>query len=152
MRDLYAPVLLLGLALALLVGQAIHLNISMKGAATLFASYLVVKTLILLIAIPLLVWTIQLALGTVPSAVLKLAAIATLPEAVFLLLVVVFGPCFGTVVALPVCLALSVMLFGRLFELEMHESVLCVVVTWGLGIGLNLLWSWVMFWLLRFAW
>lgn len=146
--DLYAPVVLLGLGAAIGLWELTYLYDDVWEAARFGTAYLIVKLLMLLVCIPLLTRFAGLAFGTLPSATLKLTAIAILPEAVGLGVMLLSGGCMGALLAMPISFCVSWAMFARLFDLDFMESRLCAAVYWAVGLVFGLGWLGLINWLI----
>ena len=148
-RDLYLPaaILLLGIG-AGLAGLIYLFDNHVYGAFAFGSAYAVVKLLMLFVCIPLLTRVAGVSFGTLPPAVLKLCAIAILPEAAALLLLIAAGPCLGIVIGVPLALIGTAVLFALLFELETSEAAFCAAVYWGIGLAFGVGWLTILHFLL----
>lgn len=152
-RDLYAPAALLALALALGFGGLLYLSDDSAARDVVFGSaYAAVKLLMLGVAIPLLTRVAGVSFGTLPQAVLKLSAIALLPEALALLTIIAAGWCFGLVLGPVVALLATWAMFALLFEFEVTESAFCAAVYWGVGFVFAVGWMTLLYWMLAWVW
>lgn len=147
--DLFVPIGALALGIAIGCGVLLYEDSGIKVVAVLLSSYLVFRAILLACLIPVLSRLCGVSFGSWPSAVLKLAAICVLPEAVVVGMVEVFGLCFGIVLAIPVGLVIAVAMFMILFDLDLSEASLCVVLTWGMALAYNCIWWWVGGWMAR---
>jgi len=146
--DLYAPVVLLAIGAAVGLWELTYLYGDVREAARFGTAYLIVKLLMLLVCIPLLTRFAGLAFGTLPSATLKLTAIAILPEAVGLGVMLLGGGCMGALLAMPISFCVSWAMFARLFDLDFMESRLCAAVYWAVGLVFGLGWLGLINWLI----
>lgn len=146
--DLYVPVALLTVALLLGGGLLLYLRIAPKQVAVLVCSYLLVKLLILAVTIPLLAKVAGIAFGSLPSAVLKLMAIALLPESLLLGALVLLGPCLGVLIGLPIAFMATSLLFQKLFDMDTVEGRLSVAVMWAVALVFGLVWWKILGWLM----
>jgi hypothetical protein len=147
--DLFVPVAMLALGMAIGCGVLLYEDSGVKAVAVLLSSYLVFRAILLACLIPVLSRLCGVSFGSWPSAVLKLAAICVLPEAVVIGIVEIFGICLGVVLAIPVGLVFAMTMFMKLFDLDLSEASLCVVLTWGTALACNSIWWWVGSWMAR---
>jgi hypothetical protein len=145
--DLYAPVLLLMLGAGIGLAELIHLYGDVWRAASFGTAYLIVKLLMLFMCVPLLTRIFGMSFGTLPSAALKLTAIAILPETVGVGIILLSGGCMGVLIALPVSFIVSWAMFAKLFDLDIFESRLCAAVYWGVGLAFGFGWGALFVWL-----
>jgi hypothetical protein len=153
-RDLYAPAVLLLLGVALgAFGLFDRLDTDTVVRTLVSGSaYIVVKLLMLAVCIPLITRVAGVAFGPTPQAVLKLCAIAILPETIALLIVNYGGWCVGTMLGLPAGLALCWTMFSLLFEFDVVEAGFCAVIYWGVGLVFGAGWLTLLLWMLSWAW
>jgi hypothetical protein len=149
LRDLYVPVCLLLLGLAGGMGELIYLFDNEVAEAIGFgAAYTLVKLLMLLVCIPLITKIAGVAFGTLPQAVLKLCAIAILPEAIGVGIILLVGPCLGPPLGIALGFFACWAMFGILFEFEPNEARFSAAIYWAIGLIFGVGWIAVLNWLL----
>jgi hypothetical protein len=147
-RDLYLPAGLLAAGMGLGFAELIHLEGDAVRAAKAATVFFVMQAIFLLVAMPLLTRVVGVAFGTLPQAVLKFCAIATLPAAGAVGVGLLAGGCLGVVLVMPFSFAACWTMFAVLFELDLTESRLCAALYWAVGavIGTAIGWPWFWLW------
>ncbi|MDB5297182.1 MAG: hypothetical protein JWO31_3165 [Phycisphaerales bacterium] len=127
-RDLWVPASLVAVAVALYAASHLHGGGTVRGAVLVGGAYAVVKAGVTSVAVPLAVWLFGASFGRYAQALLKLAAVALLPDA---LVVAAFeyggfwtrfllGPVVGFLAGWA--------MFRLLFEMELDEAAWCVLL------------------------
>jgi hypothetical protein len=153
LRDLYAPAALLVLGLGAGTGELYYLfGYRLDRAFGFGAAYAMVKLVMLAVCIPLITWVAGVAFGTLPQAVLKLCAIAILPEALGVGVMLLFGPCLGFPLGVAAGFFATWAMFGLLFEFESTEARFAAAVYWAVGLIFAVGWVTLLNWLLGWVW
>jgi hypothetical protein len=153
LRDLYAPAALLVLGLGAGLGELYYLfGYRLDRAFGFGAAYAVVKLVMLAVCIPLITWVAGVAFGTLPQAVLKPCAIAILPEAIGVGLMLLLGPCVGFPLGVVAGFFAAWAMFALLFEFEGTEARFAAAAYWGVGLVFAVGWVTLLNWLLGRVW
>ncbi len=123
--DTRYPLLLTGIALVVYVGFGIAAA-GPSGGLVMTVVPLIKAVVMLVLAIPACLVTaavLRTNFGTFKSAIVKLAAVATFPGAMSMLMALVFPPIF-----LWGLIFLSVWLLKELFEMEVFELIVFVLI------------------------
>jgi len=136
LRNLYMPVGILAAGLIIELFAAYFRSPTMRAASVDMMLTLVVRTVIMMVAMLIAARVRQIDLGSLPLALLKLAAVAVGPSAVLVLLWPVFAVipsgCYvipvGLLVELAIFIGLIYTLLGAFFDLDESDTWYCVMV------------------------
>ena len=153
LRDLYAPAGLLVLGLGAGMGELYYLfDYRLDRAFGFVAAYALVKLVMLAVWIPLITWVAGVAFGTLPQAVVKLCAIAILPEAIGVGMMLLLGPCLGFPLGVAAGFFAAWAMFALLFEFEATEARFAAALYWAVGLFFAVGWVTLLNWLLGWVW
>lgn len=152
-RDLYVPAALLVLGLIGGLAELTYLfNNDVADAIAFGAAYSFVKLLMLGVCIPIMTGIVGVAFGTLPQAVLKLCAIAILPEAVGIGIMILLDSCLGPPLGIALGFFACWAMFALLFEFEPNEARFAAAIYWAIGLIFGVGWLAVLNWLLGWVW
>jgi hypothetical protein len=152
-RDLYVPAALLVLGLIGGLAGLIYLfNNDVADAIAFGAAYSFVKLLMLGVCIPVMTGIVGVAFGTLPQAVLKLCAIAILPEALGVGIMILLDSCLGPPLGIAAGFFACWAMFALLFEFEPSEARFAAAIYWAIGLIFGVGWLAVLNWLLGWVW